>query len=106
MKVIVDMDAKTIKDFHEIVIINLGRCSGKTIMDKCFKALSKGKVISEKATNLDVLMTIFPGVTLDQIMCVDNTWAKELYYKEDYESKVEDFFAEARACGDKEDKNE
>lgn len=44
--------------------------------------ITQGKVISDNATNLDALMTVFPGVTLDKIMCVDINWAKEPYNKE------------------------
>lgn len=79
MKLLIEMDEKTNKDFHELVVINLGRCCGKTIMEKCFKAIAKGTPIYDNATNLDALMAVFPGVTLDKIMCVDKDWAKEPY---------------------------
>lgn len=36
-------------------------------------------IIPKCAANLDVLMTAFPGVTLDKILWVDTNWAKEPY---------------------------
>lgn len=79
MKLLIEIDEKTFKDFHECVVINIGRSNGKTIIEKCLKAISKGAPIHDNATNLDALMAVFPGVTLDKIMCVDTNWANKPY---------------------------
>ena len=83
MKVIVEIDEDTYNNFHGLYILNLARCCGKTIMDKCYKALLNGTPILDNATNLEVLMTVFPNVTLNEIMYVDINWAKKPYKKGD-----------------------
>lgn len=61
MKVLIEIDEKTFKDFHETVVINIGRSGGKNIIEKCLKAISKGTPIPDNATNGDVIKVVFPN---------------------------------------------
>ena len=61
MKVLIEIDEKTFKDFHELISINIGLRSGKTIIAKWLKAISKGTPIPENATNGDVIKVVFPN---------------------------------------------
>ena len=60
MKVLIEIDEKTFKALHEFVVINTGRSNGKTIIDKCLKAISNGTPIPDNATNGDVIKAMFP----------------------------------------------
>lgn len=66
MKLLIEIDEKTFKDFHESVVINIGRSSGKTIIEKCLKAISKGTPIHDNATNGDLIEAMFPKAEIEE----------------------------------------
>lgn len=74
MKLLIDVDKETwefLKNSKENLWWNRG----------VIISVINGTPIHDNATNLDVLMAVFPKVTLNEIMCVDNNWAKEPYKK-------------------------
>lgn len=66
MKVLIEIDEKTFKDFHELVAINIGLRSGKNIIAKCLKAISNGTPIPDNATNGDVIEAMFPKTEIEE----------------------------------------
>ena len=82
MKVLIEIDEKTFKALHEFVVINTGRSNGKTIIDKCLKAISNGTPIPDNATNEEVVNLMFP----DGLDISDFYWWKKPYKAESEEA--------------------